>query len=319
MTTNAAPPLGSRVLIAIVVTLLAWASAFIVIRVAADDFSGGALALGRLLVGTAALSLFLIGRRWVRPTGREWLLIVVFGLAWFGVYNVALNIAEHTLDAGTTAMIVNIGPLLIALGAGLFLGEGIPRWLAIGAGVAFAGVVLIGIGMGASGLGDGVGVAWALLAALTYAIGVLCQKPVLQRLPASQVTWMGCAVGAIACLPFAGELVAQTAMAPPLAVASVVYLGLVPTAVAFSTWAYALGRMPAGQARCHHVHRADARRAARPHPARRGADAARDRRWRALPRRGRAEPAVDTRRPPGHACDRAARTQRTRISGRIER
>jgi drug/metabolite transporter (DMT)-like permease len=247
MTTNAAPPLGSRVLIAIVVTLLAWASAFIVIRVAADDFSGGALALGRLLVGTAALSLFLIGRRWVRPTGREWLLIVVFGLAWFGVYNVALNIAEHTLDAGTTAMIVNIGPLLIALGAGLFLGEGIPRWLAIGAGVAFAGVVLIGIGMGASGLGDGVGVAWALLAALTYAIGVLCQKPVLQRLPASQVTWMGCAVGAIACLPFAGELVAQTAVAPPLAVASVVYLGLVPTAVAFSTWAYALGRMPAGR------------------------------------------------------------------------
>jgi drug/metabolite transporter (DMT)-like permease len=247
MTTNAAPPLGSRVLIAIVVTLLAWASAFIVIRVAADDFSGGALALGRLLVGTAALSLFLIGRRWVRPTGREWLLIVIFGLSWFGVYNVALNIAEHTLDAGTTAMIVNIGPLLIALGAGLFLGEGIPRWLAIGAGVAFAGVVLIGIGMGASGLGDGVGVAWALLAALTYAIGVLCQKPVLQRLPASQVTWMGCAVGAIACLPFAGELVAQTAIAPPLAVASVVYLGLVPTAVAFSTWAYALGRMPAGR------------------------------------------------------------------------
>ncbi len=45
-------------------------------------------------------------------------------------------------------MIVNIGPILIALGAGLFLGEGIPRWLAIGAGVAFLGVILIGIGTG---------------------------------------------------------------------------------------------------------------------------------------------------------------------------
>ncbi len=92
----------------------------------------------------------LLSRRWVRPTRREWLLVLGYGVAWFGAYNVALNIAEHTLDAGTTAMIVNIGPILIALGAGVFLGEGIPKWLAIGAGVAFVGVVLIGLGSGAA-------------------------------------------------------------------------------------------------------------------------------------------------------------------------
>ena len=79
-------------------------------------------------------------RRWVWPTRSDWVRLVVYGVGWFGAYNVALNLAEHTLDAGTTAMIVNIGPILIALGAGLFLGEGIPRWLAIGAGVAFLGV-----------------------------------------------------------------------------------------------------------------------------------------------------------------------------------
>lgn len=240
--------LSPLVLIAIVVTILAWASAFIVIRGTGPYFSGGALALGRLVIGTLLLGIVvLIGRRWVAPNRREWLQILGFGVLWFGCYNVALNIAEQTLDAGTTAMIVNIGPILIALGAGIFLREGIPKWLAIGAGVAFLGVILIGLGTGGASLGDGVGVLWALLAAVTYAAGVLLQKPALKRLPNAQVTWLGCAIGMVSCLPFAGDLVRDLGDAPAAAIAGVLYLGAIPTALAFSTWAYALSRMPAGQ------------------------------------------------------------------------
>ena len=235
------------VYIAIAVTIVAWASAFIVIRGTGPHFSGGGLALGRLVVGTILLGVVaLLGRRWVRPNRREWLLIVGFGVLWFGAYNVALNIAEQTLDAGTTAMIVNIGPILIALGAGVFLREGIPKWLAIGAGVAFLGVLLIGFGSGGGSFAN-VGVLWCLLAALTYAAGVLFQKPVLKRLPNAQVTWLGCAIGMLVCLPFAGDLVAGIRDAPPEAILGVIYLGAVPTALGFSTWAYALSRMPAGQ------------------------------------------------------------------------
>lgn len=234
--------------VAIGVTILAWASAFIVIRGTGQYFSGGSLALGRLLVGTLLLGIVvLIGRAWVAPNRREWLQIIGFGVLWFGVYNVALNTAEQSLDAGTTAMIVNIGPILIALGAGVFLGEGIPKWLAIGAGVAFLGVVLIGVGTGASELGNGVGVLLALAAAVTYAAGVLLQKPVLRRLPNAQVTWLGCAIGLVATLPFAGALVHDLAAAPPQGIIGMLYLGAIPTALAFSTWAYALSRMPAGQ------------------------------------------------------------------------
>lgn len=234
-------------LIAIAVVLLAWASAFVVIRGVAPHFSGGSLALGRLAVGTVFLSFVLIGRKWVSPTRREWLLILGFGVLWFGVYNVALNTAEQTLDAGTTAMIVNVGPILIALGAGLFLGEGVPRWLAIGAGVAFCGVILIGIGSSNGGLGGGIGIVWCLVAALVYASGVLLQKPAIKRLPNAQVTWLGCVIGMIACLPFGGELVRDISAAPIESIIGMVYLGAVPTALAFSMWAYALSRMPAGQ------------------------------------------------------------------------
>jgi len=247
-TTSVAPKITPLVYIAMAVTIVAWASAFVVIRGAGPYFTDGALALARLIVGAVLLGIVvLLGRRWVKPTGREWLLLAGFGVLWFGAYNVALNSAEHTLDAGTTAMIVGVGPILIALGAGFFLREGIPRWLAVGAGVAFVGVVLIGVGAGGGDLGDGTGVIWALLAAVTYAAGVLFQKPVLKRLPNAQVTWIGCVIGLIACLPFLGELITGLADAPASAVLGAVYLGAVPTALGFSTWAYALSRVPASQ------------------------------------------------------------------------
>jgi drug/metabolite transporter (DMT)-like permease len=236
------------VLAAVVATVLAWASAFVAIRAVGADLSPGPLALGRLLVGTAVLGLLLVvaGRPWVAPTRREWGLLAVCGIGWFGVYNVALNAAEQHLDAGTTAMLVNAGPILIAVLAGLWLGEGFPRWLVAGLAVAFAGVLLIGLATrGAEA--DVLGVVLCLVAAVTYAAGVVAQKPVLRRLPPLQVTATACAVGALCCLPWAGSLVAELGAASPGSVVGLVYLGAVPTALAFSTWAYALARTDAGR------------------------------------------------------------------------
>jgi drug/metabolite transporter (DMT)-like permease len=241
-----APPRGTTpVLAAVVITVLAWASAFIGIRGVRDDLSPGALALGRLLVGTLVLGLLLSRGRWVRPTGREWGLLAVCGVGWFGIYNLSLNAAEHHLDAGTTAMLVNVGPILIAVFAGLFLGEGFPRWLVVGIVVAFAGVVIIGLAT-RSGGADLTGVLLCLLAALTYSIGVVAQKRVLRRLPPLQVTAAACAIGAVCLLPWAGPLVSDLGAASGASIAGMVYLGAVPTAIAFSTWAYALSRMDAG-------------------------------------------------------------------------
>jgi drug/metabolite transporter (DMT)-like permease len=243
--TPTSPPSG-RTVAAVVVTLLAWASAFVAIRGVGAHFSPGALALGRLLVGTAVLGLLLSRRGWVRPTGAEWGLLVVCGVGWFGIYNLSLNAAEQHLDAGTTAMLVNIGPILIAVFAGLLLGEGFPRWLLAGIAVAFVGVLLIGIAT-RSAQTDLAGVVLCVVAAVTYAAGVVAQKPLLRRLPGLQVTATACAMGAVCCLPWAGSLVHELGTAPGGSIAGIVYLGAVPTAIAFSTWAYALGRMDAGK------------------------------------------------------------------------
>jgi drug/metabolite transporter (DMT)-like permease len=236
-------------LAAVAATVLLWASAFVAIRHVGADLSPGALSLGRLVVGSAVLGVFVLARRgggggW--PVGRGWWRIAAYGLLWFGLYTVALNAAEQRLDAGTAAMLVNVGPILIAVAAGLLLREGFPRPLLAGCVVALAGVVLIGLAT-STGLGDGWGVALCLVAAVGYAGGVVAQKPLLAQVSALRVTWLGCTLAAVACLPFAPQLVRELAAAPAATAGWLLYLGALPTALAFTTWSYALARTDAGR------------------------------------------------------------------------
>jgi drug/metabolite transporter (DMT)-like permease len=252
-TTTSAPRPESRlgapakVLLAAAFTVLAWASAFVVIRFVGHEFSAGALSLGRLAIGSICLSIvMLIGRRWVPMNGRDWSLVVLIGVLWFGVYNVALNAGEQHVDAGTAAMLIQLAPIMIGVLAGLLLGEGFPRMLVIGGLVAFAGTLIIGVATG-TGHADLRGVLLVLLAAVVYAVAVVAQKVVLRRIPGLQVTWLACLIGTLTCLPFLPALVSDLGTASAGATAGIVYLGVVPTAAAFLTWAYALTRTDAGR------------------------------------------------------------------------
>ena len=228
------------------VTVTAWGSAFVAIRAVADDFSPGALALGRLLVACLVLTGITLWRREPLPRRRDLVSIGVFGVLWMGVYSTTLNAAEHHVDAGTAAMLVNTGPILIAILAGILLREGFPPRLFAGCAVAFLGAILIGIGS-TDGARSLLGVALCLLAASAYAVAVVVQKPVLARVSSLQVTWLGCVAAMVVCLPFAPSLASETADAGASAVAWVIYLGLVPTALGFVTWAFALNRTSAGR------------------------------------------------------------------------
>ncbi|MGW5348682.1 EamA family transporter [Streptomyces sp. HUAS TT3] len=229
------------------VTVVLWASAFVSIRSAGAAYSPGALALGRLLAGSLALGTVLLVRREGMPPRAAWPGIAVSGLLWFGVYMVVLNWGEQEVDAGTAAMVVNIGPILIALLGAKVLGEALPPRLLAGMGVSFAGAVAVGLSMSGEGHASVLGVALCLLAAIAYAGGVVAQKPALAHGSALQVTTFGCLVGTVACLPFAGQLVAEVGRAPLSATLNMVYLGVFPTALAFTTWAYALARTTAGR------------------------------------------------------------------------
>ncbi|MCY7395793.1 MAG: DMT family transporter [Nocardioides sp.] len=243
-TGRAAPP--SRLpLAAVGVTLVLWASAFVAIRHLADDFSPGALSLGRVGIGAVALGVVAVGRPMPRPSRRDWLSLAVIGVLWFGIYHVALNEGEQRVDAGTASMLLQVSPVLIALLAAVFLHERFTTHLALGLALAFSGVALIGFSASPEGDRDVLGVVLCMVSAVAYAISLVLQKPLLRRISALHVTWIACTIGAVVCLPFAGQLVFEVRQAPASSVLWVVYLGIFPTAVAFTTYAYALSHMSA--------------------------------------------------------------------------
>lgn len=236
-----------RALAAAGVTVLLWASAFVSIRSAGEHYDPGALALGRLLAGSAVLLLIVLVRREALPPRAAWPGILGSGVLWFGMYMVALNWGEQQVDAGTAALVVNVGPIVIALLGGWLLKEGFPPRLLGGMAVSFAGAVVVGFAMSGEGRASVLGVLLCLLAALAYGGGVVLQKPALRHASALQVTTWGCVVGTVVCLPFSGQLFGQLGAAPLSATLNMVYLGVFPTALAFTTWAYAPARTTAGR------------------------------------------------------------------------
>jgi drug/metabolite transporter (DMT)-like permease len=241
MTHHPPAPRDWRPLAAALVSVCLWSSAFVGIRAATRTISPGALALGRLVIGSVLLGAFLWPRGTVRPTRRDLGLLGIAGLLWFGLYNVALNTAEQVIDAGTAAMVINIAPLMVMALAALFLHERLTRGLLIGGAVAFVGVVIMGLAT-TSGNAPLRGVLLVFVATAASAAGLVAQKPVLSRLSALQVTWTCCVIGAICCLPYAPALVRDLRTASAADLAWMGYLGVFPTSIAFTTWAYALAR-----------------------------------------------------------------------------
>jgi drug/metabolite transporter (DMT)-like permease len=247
LTVSASRSEQNRAALAALTTVVLWASAFVGIRMIGTTYSPGALAFGRIAVGALVLGAFAWHYRRPLPRGRMLGLVILYGVLWFAAYTAVLNLAERHLDAGTAAMLVNVAPILVAILAGVFLSEGFARPLVIGIAIAFGGVVLIAFGGSGGDINDSMGVWLGLLTALLYAVSVIMQKIALRRIDAFSATFFGCAAGAVALLPFAPQFISETASASGGAIAGVVYLGVFPTAIAFSTWAYALARTNAGK------------------------------------------------------------------------
>jgi drug/metabolite transporter (DMT)-like permease len=167
-------------------------------------------------------------------------------LAWGSAF-VGIRAAGETLSPGPLAL----GRLIVSLAV---LGtvaavrrEGFPPGLFAGCAVAFCGVVVIGLATAESGARSGLGVALCIVAATAYAVAVVVQKPVLGRVSSFQVTWLGLAAATVACLPFAPALASEAATADASTIGWTIYLGVVPTALGFAAWAFALRRTSAGR------------------------------------------------------------------------
>lgn len=232
--------------LAVAVTLLLWASAFAGIKAGLTAYSPGELALLRFLCGSIAMGLYARSRGFGLPDPKDLPRILLVGFLGFTVYHVFLNYGEQSVSAGAASLIVSFTPVMTAFLAVFLLGERLRPAGWAGIGVSVAGVALISFGEG-GGIALNQGCILVLISSLGSSLYNVFQKPFLKRYDPVAFTAYAMTAGTLFMLVFAPGLPAAIVRAPLEATLSVVYLGVFPGAIAYSTWTYALSRMPASR------------------------------------------------------------------------
>jgi drug/metabolite transporter (DMT)-like permease len=234
------------VVLAVLATIGIWSSNFPTIRYILQSFDPTTMSVLRVWVGALALGVWALATRMPLPAWRDWPACALFGLTGIAAATLTLNYGLRTLSAGGGAFLIGTVPVFSALLAWGFFGErlGARGWLGIG--VSFAGVALIGLGEGGGMRFDG-GTLFILASAANQAFYYVFQKVLQRRYSPQQITCYSVWAGALLLLPFAPALPAQVARATLAHTLAVVYLGLFPTALAFSAWNFALSRARAAK------------------------------------------------------------------------
>ncbi|MGO4706418.1 DMT family transporter [Microvirga sp. 2MCAF38] len=232
---------------AVTITIIAWASAFPAIRAGLQAF--GPLELGALRFAIAAVpaALFLIVTRPGWPTWTDFARLAVGGIVFVALYTALLNIGEKTVSAGAASFIINVNPIITAGLAMFLLGERFSGRAWAGTALSFGGIGLIALGEG-KGLHLDAGALFILGAAFCSSISTVVQKPLFARHRPLTVSAWNMVIGAIVLSPALPSAVTELSSASTEATLAVIYLGIVPSLIAYGTWAIALSRLPASRA-----------------------------------------------------------------------
>ena len=236
-------PIDTPAAIALVVTLLPWASAFAGIRAGLEGFSPEALVLFRFLIACTGLIVYAAVTRMRLPALRDLPAMFLLGFTGITVYQVCLTFGEQSVSAGTASFLVATVPCFTALLAFFFLKERL-SWLGVsGIIISFLGVAIISFG-GSNGFSFTPGTLLIVLASLSESFAFILQKRFMPRYSGLQLATYMMWTGTIFMLVFAPAMLRELPTAPLAAMLAVVYLGLFPAAISYVTWSYTLSRIP---------------------------------------------------------------------------
>ena len=232
----------SRVLLAGLAVVVLWASAFPAIRVASPALGIMGLSLVRLAVAAVAL-LVLAPFLHVRlPARRDVPLILACAFFGMAAYQILLNWGELHVPAGTSSIIVAAAPLVSVTIAAVILRERLTPLKVAGSAIALGGVAIVCLARAGLSLSTSV---WIVVAAMVVqGIYHPLTRPLLKKYSGVEVATYGMVVGTVMLLPTLPFALTSLSSATPAAWLAAVYLGLLPSALGFVLWGYAVARLP---------------------------------------------------------------------------
>jgi len=233
------------VFVYLVVAAVAWGTGGAVASLLYQESGLGPLAVSwwRFVIGAALLAAF------IRPRdlkGQPRMLLLGLGMA---ISQTAYFAAVGRSGvAVATVITLGVSPLLVAIGERLLLAERVSRWQGVVLVLAIGGLCLLviaGEDKGGSARTSVIGIALALLSGATYAGVILVQRANGSGADPYRGALMSFVIGAVCLLPLALLEGIVPATGAARAGVMLVYLGAVPTALAYGLFFAALGRVKA--------------------------------------------------------------------------
>jgi drug/metabolite transporter (DMT)-like permease len=232
----------NRAVIAGLAVVILWASAFPAIQVAAPQLGFIGLSFVRLAVAAIALVIFAVIRKSRRPRLRDLGWIAACGFFGMTAYQLLLNSGELKVPAGTASIIVAAAPLVSIAVARVLFSTRISAITVVGSAVALAGVVVVCLARAGVSLSAAV---WIVVAAMVVqGIYHPLQRPLLARYTGLEVACYAMVAGTVMTAPLVPFGIGGFHDASAGGWVAAIYLGLLPSALGFVLWAYAVGKMP---------------------------------------------------------------------------
>jgi len=235
----------SGLLVLLLFQMMLWGSGYPMIKLGLTGLPAQHLTLLRHLVASAAfVPLLLMFKGRFRPLRADVPYLFLVGVLGYTTYHLSLNFGELHVSAGAASLIVATAPAITALLAVAMLGERLAPLGWTGSIVSFLGVILIVMGDSGSALSFN---AWAwliVLAAVASSFYAVLQKPLFTRYKPIEVVAFATWAATVPLLVFLPGLGAGILGAPHEALAAALYIGIFPSAIAYTIYAFALSKTP---------------------------------------------------------------------------
>lgn len=185
---------------------------------------------------------------WVRrlPRGRWWGRSAVLGALNHGLFFALLYVGAYRLPSGLGSTLTALSPLVVMGLAFLVLGERQGRVTVVAAVVGVAGVVALVVQNGRAGAVDPWGVAAAVGAVLSSALGFVLVKRWSPPADVLVTTSWQLVAGGLLLVPVAAAMEGAPPALDVSAVLALAYLGVFGSALGYVVWFRGLTRMDAG-------------------------------------------------------------------------
>lgn len=234
--------------LAMLVSIILWASAFVGIRAGLQAYSPEGLALLRFIIASGCMGVlyFLLPTR-NKISLKDKITLMCSGAIGIGLYNISLNHGEQSVPSGMASFVVSQSPITTALFALLVLKESLTLPRILGFAVSIAGVSLMLMGS-EGGLSWSADLAYIFIATFSGSCFMILQKPLLGKYHVVEATTYAIWGGTLFLAFYAPQMVADLQAAPMNVTWLVIYLGIFPAAVGYASWSYVLSKIPAARA-----------------------------------------------------------------------